>query len=115
MSTALQWDLFCRVIDNFGDVGVCWRLARELAARGQRVRLIIDDASALAWMAPGGAAGVTVLPWPGAAEPGDVVVEAFGCDPPSAFVAAMAKQAHPPLHSACCAVHARWWDALSAG
>ena len=25
-----RWDLFCRVIDNFGDAGIAWRLAREL-------------------------------------------------------------------------------------
>ena len=58
------WDLFCRVIDNFGDVGVCWRLAAQLAARGHAVRLWIDDPSALAWMAPEGthgAPGVQVL------------------------------------------------------
>ena len=48
----MHWDLFCRVIDNFGDIGVCWRLAADLAARGQTVRLWIDDPSALAWMAP---------------------------------------------------------------
>ena len=29
----LLWDIFCRVIDNHGDLGVCWRLARELATR----------------------------------------------------------------------------------
>ncbi|MDO8418766.1 MAG: elongation factor P maturation arginine rhamnosyltransferase EarP [Rubrivivax sp.] len=92
-----QWDLFCRVVDNLGDVGVCWRLARDLAARGERVCLVIDDASALSWMAPGGAPGVTVLPWPGPTEPGDVVIEAFGCDPPPAFVDAMARQAVPPV------------------
>ena len=32
----MLWDLFCRVIDNHGDLGVCWRLARDLAARGER-------------------------------------------------------------------------------
>ena len=26
------WDIYCAVIDNYGDVGVCWRLARHLAA-----------------------------------------------------------------------------------
>ena len=79
----MLWDLFCRVIDNHGDVGVCWRLAADLAARGERVRLWIDDASALRWMAPNGATGVTVLPWPtGDAPPGcgDAVIEAFGCE-----------------------------------
>jgi uncharacterized repeat protein (TIGR03837 family) len=85
-----RWDLFCRVIDNFGDVGVCWRLACDLAARGRAVRLVIDDAAALAWMAPGGAAGVEVLPWPGPADPAEVVIEAFGCDPPAPYVQAMA-------------------------
>ena len=94
---ARRWDLFCRVIDNHGDVGVCWRLARDLASRGQAVRLIIDDASALHWMAPGGAAGVQVHPWPGPAEPADVVVEAFGCDPPAAYVDAMTRRAPPPV------------------
>ncbi len=90
------WDLFCRVIDNYGDAGVCWRLACELAARGQQVRLVIDDPCPLAFMAPDGAPGVQVLPWPGPALPGDVVVEAFGCDPPEAFVAAMAARPSPP-------------------
>ncbi|HEX6361541.1 MAG TPA: elongation factor P maturation arginine rhamnosyltransferase EarP, partial [Albitalea sp.] len=78
----MLWDLFCRVVDNFGDVGVCWRAAADLASRGERVRLWIDDASALAWMAPGGQPGVQVEAWAdaaaaGAPAPGDVVVEAF--------------------------------------
>jgi len=49
-----RWDIFCRVIDNYGDVGVCWRLARQLAAEhGLAVRLWVDDLAALAPMAPG--------------------------------------------------------------
>ncbi len=91
------WDLFCRVIDNWGDIGVCWRLAADLAARGQRVRLHVDDASALAWMAPVGAAGVDVWPWEGLHDPGDVVIEAFGCDPPSGFVRRMVHREPPPV------------------
>ncbi|MBS0316575.1 MAG: elongation factor P maturation arginine rhamnosyltransferase EarP [Proteobacteria bacterium] len=80
----MLWDVFCKVVDNFGDIGVCWRLAADLAARGEQVRLWVDDASALAWMAPEGSAGVTVLPWAQAAHPvglppPDVLVEAFGC------------------------------------
>ncbi len=95
--TARHWDLFCRVIDNHGDVGVCWRLARDLAARGQAVRLVIDDASALRWMAPGGEPGVQVLPWPGPPEPGEVAIEAFGCELPAAYVDAMARRSVPPV------------------
>ena len=66
-SVPLLWDIFCRVIDNHGDLGVCWRLSCDLAARGQQVRLWVDDASALQWMAPGAlqgeVPGVRVLPW----------------------------------------------------
>ncbi len=93
------WDIFCRVIDNFGDIGVCWRLSADLASRGEQVRLWVDDASALAWMAPQGAAGVTVLPWPAEGtelEPGDVVIEAFGCELPSGIIQQMKRQNPPP-------------------
>ena len=93
----MHWDLFCRVIDNFGDIGVCWRLAADLGARGESVCLWVDDASALAWMAPLGAPGVQVVGWDAEAGPGDVVIEAFGCDPPPAFVAAMAQREPRPL------------------
>ena len=99
-SPALLWDVFCRVVDNFGDIGVCWRLARQLSARGQRVRLWVDDAAALRWMAPEGDPGVDVRPWLASTPlppPGDVVVEAFGCDPAPEFVAAMAAAEPPPV------------------
>lgn len=109
----MLWDVFCRVIDNFGDIGVCWRLATDLGQRGHQVRLWVDDAQALSWMAPQvqwrpdpllelvsgqGQAGVTVHHWANAERalpdlPGllaaDVVIEAFGCDPPDAFVQRM--------------------------
>ncbi len=97
-AVTLQWDIFCKVIDNFGDIGVCWRLAADLASRGHKVRLWADDASALDWMAPGGHEGVSVLPWSeplsttglaalGAA-PVDVLIEAFGCEIPGEFIEA---------------------------
>jgi len=98
----LLWDLFCRVVDNHGDLGVCWRLARELAARAHEVRLWVDDAGALDWMAPGATEGavpgVKVLPWNdarcndvlAALAPADVWVEAFGCEIEASFVAARA-------------------------
>lgn len=92
-----RWDLFCRVIDNFGDIGVCWRLAADLGSRGHAVRLWVDDASALAWMAPQGAPGVRVSAFDAAGAPevapGDVVVEAFGCDPPPAYVQRLSRPA----------------------
>ncbi|MGA8514992.1 MAG: elongation factor P maturation arginine rhamnosyltransferase EarP [Burkholderiaceae bacterium] len=93
MQTTRTWDIFCKVIDNFGDIGVCWRLSCDLAERGQQVRLWVDDACALAWMAPGGAPGVQVRAWSadspdiGVDTPGDVVIEAFGCEVSAAWIA----------------------------
>jgi uncharacterized repeat protein (TIGR03837 family) len=86
----MLWDIFCNVIDNHGDIGVCWRLAAELGRRGDDVRLRVDDPGALQWMAPGGAPRVQVLPWASEPGPGDVVVEAFGCELPQAFQALIA-------------------------
>ena len=97
----LTWDIFCHVIDNWGDLGVCWRLAADLASRGQRVRLWVDDPAPLAWMAPGAAQGrwpgIEVHPWPRtddqATPPvmpaGDVLVAAFGCEIAPAWVLAL--------------------------
>lgn len=99
MKTHRLWDIFCTVIDNHGDLGVCWRLARQLADAGQSVRLWIDDASALSWMAPDNLRAkwhhIQVLPWNKASDtglltslpPADVWIEAFGCTLPEAFVA----------------------------
>ncbi len=90
----MLWDIFCKVIDNHGDVGVCWRLAADLAGRGQSVRLWLDDPSVLTWMAPGGQTDVQVLPWEdsgGVTASGHVVIEAFGCELGDRFVATMAR------------------------
>lgn len=100
MQPHLAWDVFCRVIDNHGDVGVAWRLCADLAARGERVRLWLDDATALAWMAPQGHPGVELVAWADPAPdltPGDVVIETFGCDPPPGFVRRMADRVPAPV------------------
>ena len=95
----MRWDIFCTVIDNHGDLGVCWRLTRQLQSQAHAVRLWVDDASALSWMAPetayGQVQGVEVRTWAQAADttaltglaPADVWIEAFGCRMPEAFVA----------------------------
>ncbi|MBJ2158305.1 elongation factor P maturation arginine rhamnosyltransferase EarP [Variovorax sp. IB41] len=99
MGTRMQWDIFCKVIDNHGDLGVCWRLGSQLAALGERVRLWIDDATALHWMAPTGCEGVQVIDWLDAAavqqaaaeSAPDVLVEAFGCEPAPELIARFAE------------------------
>lgn len=97
----LHWHLFCRVIDNFGDIGVAWRLARQIAASGDVVTLWCDDRSALAWMAADGDPSIDVRDWPTTLSDGDwphdegdgVVIELFGCALPDAVQARMAAQA----------------------
>jgi uncharacterized repeat protein (TIGR03837 family) len=103
-----RWDIFCRVVDNFGDVGVSWRLARQLAREhGKRVRLWLDDLTVLAKLRPEIdpaydsrlLEGVEVIrlrePF-GVDEVADVVVETFGCDPPEPYVLAMAAREPKP-------------------
>ena len=101
-------DLFCRVVDNFGDIGVCWRLARQLfAEHGYTVRLIVDDLAAFRFIAPEidpalkqqNLLGVDVIAWSvsDALLPAEVAVEAFACDPPEAYVLAMAALAEKPV------------------
>ena len=103
-----RWDIFCRVVDNFGDAGVCWRLARELAAEhGAAVRLWIDGLESLARLDPAIALvdaqcvhGVEVARWPGAwiaVEPARIVIEAFGCGLPDEYIAAMARSRDRPV------------------
>mgnify|MGYP000340692020 CR=1 FL=1 len=42
-----RWDIFCSVVDNYGDIGVTWRLARQLALEyGLEVRLWVDEPGA---------------------------------------------------------------------
>jgi uncharacterized repeat protein (TIGR03837 family) len=106
-----RWDIFCSVVDNYGDVGVAWRLARQLASEHSiAVRLIVDDLSALSRIAPGVdpsqdeqmIQGVQLWRWAGAREAtladgvADVVIEAFACGVPARYADAMARCAQRP-------------------
>ncbi|MEK1941098.1 MAG: elongation factor P maturation arginine rhamnosyltransferase EarP [Pseudomonas sp.] len=105
----MKWDIFCSVVDNFGDIGVTWRLARQLVAEhGCTVRLWVDDLGAFARICPQAHAsqnqqveqGVEVCQWPIDWKPvaaPDVVIEAFACTLPPAYISAMAARARPSL------------------
>jgi uncharacterized repeat protein (TIGR03837 family) len=96
------WDIFCRVIDNFGDIGVCWRLARQLARDHQQsVRLWVDDLDSLIRIWPETrqldqqqVTGVQVCRWNTEfavdVRVADVVIEAFACDIPTVYLNGMA-------------------------
>jgi uncharacterized repeat protein (TIGR03837 family) len=107
-----RWDIFCAVVDNFGDAGVAWRLARQLASEhALGVRLFIDGLPTLARLAPGVDAtrdaqwveNVEVRRWNGpqamlsGAEPGAVVIEAFGCGLPASYLMAMTARERAPV------------------
>jgi len=109
MPSIRTWDMFCTVVDNYGDIGVCWRLARQLVAeRGLQVRLWVDDLASFHKICPDivpgrdsqQSRGVEVRwwrePFP-AVSPADVVVEAFACNPPASYVAAMAARLPKPV------------------
>jgi uncharacterized repeat protein (TIGR03837 family) len=106
----MRYDLFCAVVDNLGDIGVCWRLARQLAAEhGAQVRLWVDDLVSFRRLAAvidpsldSQTLGVIeVRRWakdfPAGVEPADVVVETFGCELPAAYVQAMKVRARAPV------------------
>jgi uncharacterized repeat protein (TIGR03837 family) len=107
--TVLRCDIFCNVIDNYGDIGVCWRLARQLAhEHGVAVRLWVDDLSSFARLCPEADAAldtqhcrdVEVRLWDKEfpeVQPGELVIEAFGCALPESYVEAMAAQTQPPV------------------
>ncbi|MEG1628548.1 elongation factor P maturation arginine rhamnosyltransferase EarP [Pseudomonas sp.] len=104
-----DWDIFCCVVDNFGDIGVTWRLARQLVAeQGLSVRLWVDDLNAFARICPGADAqasrqwhsGVEVCHWLPEWQDtavADVVIGAFACQLPAAYVQAMLACPRPPL------------------
>lgn len=104
-----SWDIFCSVVDNYGDIGVTWRLARQLATEhGQRVRLWVDDLGAFVRICPQADAqaraqeqsGVEICLWSSDwqdAAAADVVIEAFACTLPEPYIEAMLSRASPPL------------------
>lgn len=105
-----RWDIFCKVVDNFGDAGVCWRLARLLCMEhGLRVRLWIDHLPTLQALCPAvdpalgvqHVDGMDIRHWHGTAVPAvaeaGVVIEAFGCGLPEAYIEQMAACTRSPV------------------
>ncbi|EFP65675.1 Uncharacterized protein conserved in bacteria [Ralstonia pickettii] len=114
MRTITSWDLFCRVVDNYGDIGVCWRLARQLAQEhGHTVRLWVDDLRSFEKICPAVDAktdaqrvsGVDIRHWADDAQVAnllaadahptlhDVVIGAFACAVPEPMLTLMAERA----------------------
>lgn len=104
------WHVYCAIVDNFGDIGVCWRLARQLVhERGQTVTLWVDRWEPARAIIPGlpeapaqaVMEGIVVRPWSevGAGDDliGDVLVEGFGCALPPATLTQLAARERKPV------------------
>ncbi|WP_277030922.1 elongation factor P maturation arginine rhamnosyltransferase EarP [Turicimonas muris] len=101
-------DIFCDVIDNFGDAGVCWRLARDIRKeKGWNVRFYINNLETLSAIEPRvdsekvrqHAAGIELLKWEYAEResPSDIVIETFGCRIPDPFEKRIAERNPSPI------------------
>lgn len=109
------WRIFCSVVDNFGDIGICWRLSRQLVAEHKiSVELLVDDLHSFQRICPQinpelarqAVAGVDVVYWPDERcpslnwqqlAPAIVVIEALACTIPDGYKQQMALQQPAPL------------------
>lgn len=96
----MRFDIFCDIVDNYGDAGVCWRLARRLAQTSPNhnhdsIRLFCNDLELLNHLAGGDAQSlakslnIEILSWEQASlvtNAPDVVIEAFGCELPTTYL-----------------------------
>ena len=94
----MRWDIFCQIVDNYGDAGVCWRLARSLSSiHGQEVRIFCDDLPTLNLLASGVDPSIKqkidMQPWEAShanarhpVQIPDVVIETFGCELPERYL-----------------------------
>ncbi|MEO3682061.1 elongation factor P maturation arginine rhamnosyltransferase EarP [Shewanella vesiculosa] len=91
-----HWDIFCTVVDNYGDIGVTWRLAKQLASEyGIPINLWVDDLLSFSHILPllnpaksqQEFNGVNIFHWENPIkieyEAGAVIIEAFACELPS--------------------------------
>jgi len=97
-------ELFCKVVDNYGDAGVCGRLTRQLASEYPwPVRLWIDKPDVLAQLRIALPASVRIERWDDATQfilpPdfGNIIIEDFACGTPPEVIAHMKAQAAKPL------------------
>lgn len=106
---AARWDIFCNVVDHYGDIGVSWRLARQLREEhGLAVSLYVDDLVSFQRLCPEVDVhapaqvlhDVTVHHWVEQMRferLADVVIDAFGSRAPAPYLEAMSKCSPTPV------------------
>ena len=103
----MRWDIFCQIVDNYGDAGICWRLASSLASRyKQEVKLFCDDLPTLNLLVSGHPpiVGLAIHPWEASYSNArhplsapDVAIEAFGCELPPPYLAGLLIKTPSPV------------------
>ncbi|MBZ2208141.1 elongation factor P maturation arginine rhamnosyltransferase EarP [Massilia soli] len=111
-ATPTSLAIFCKVVDNYGDIGICWRLSRQLRREHAiDVTLWVDNLDSFRRLCPAvdpGALvqlveGVTVRHWCGQGDVfaptdvADIVIEFFACDIPPGYIDAMASRTPRPV------------------
>lgn len=84
-------DVFCEVIDNYGDVGVAYRLARELKKfyRAKKIRLFVDKIEEINLMKSHGTEEIEIIKFSNMdinIKVADLVIECFGCNIPADYM-----------------------------
>lgn len=106
----ISCDIFCSVVDNFGDIGVCWTLARRIHSATQwKVRLWVDKLDVFAQIEPQLDPAcarqiiedVEICLWSddrvAAATPARIVIEVFACEIPQVYIEQMVRQQASPI------------------
>jgi uncharacterized repeat protein (TIGR03837 family) len=100
-SSKVTIDIYCKVVDNWGDAGFCWRLARYLRHfENATVRLIVDGLATFTALGVSTMVaaefGVALLDWQVAPqnELPDILIGAFACDIPDQVRTNISKQAN---------------------
>lgn len=101
MAIDKTWDIFCKIVDNFGDIGICWRLAKQLQSEHQlTIRLYIDDLHVAKQLIPAidtsleqqSIEGISIIAWHADTKfqpAAPVVIESFACELPPTYLNTM--------------------------
>jgi uncharacterized repeat protein (TIGR03837 family) len=96
----MRLDIFCRIVDNFGDIGVCWRLSQQLTREHSfQIRLFIDELKIASNIIPNLNClletqiinNIEICTWESAktTEPANIAIETFSCGLPAKYLSSL--------------------------
>ncbi|AGF48887.1 elongation factor P maturation arginine rhamnosyltransferase EarP [Candidatus Kinetoplastidibacterium galati] len=94
----MKADIFCKIIDNYGDIGFCWRLAKNLSCDYKwTIRLIVDDLKVFSFINEEVNStidsqvlmNINIVKWEvflkQKLNPSKIIIETFSCDIPDSL------------------------------